>query len=540
MKKLLALSLAIVMLAAVFVVPASAADDKPYAGVKLTWWVKLHENLKGVEVDGKAVTNLAQTKWYQAVHDATGIEIEFIHPAAGEDANEFNMLTAVPDEMPDIVEYSWTAYPGGASAAIADDVIMPLNDAIKAGKTPNLKAILDNEVAIDKAVKTAAGDYYVFPFLRGTTFEDNNCLFTSGFYMRGDILKELNLEIPETIDEWYNVLTAVKAAHPDMIPFITRTEWMNQIWTPGFDNYWDYYVENGVVKNGITEDSHYEYLKTMRKWYAEGLIDQDYLTHTKANDGRAEMAAGNAFATYDACGGGASNIFPKLLKDGKIKDESDMVTTVPVTSVKGQNSKFSKMNGLYDASGSSAAISKRLADEGGQKLEAALWLLDWMYSEEGHMINCFGIEGESYNMVDGYPVFTDVVLNNPEIPSVAGALSVYARGHQNGPVVQDTRVNDQYYSYTAQIAGMKLWTKTDFGSYMYPAGAAIATDDADDFATITANVKTYREENEAKWITGKAELTDEAWKAYCEQMEAFGLSRAIQYKQAAYDAFMAN
>ena len=37
MKKLLALSLAIAMLAAVFVVPASAADDKPYAGVKLTW-----------------------------------------------------------------------------------------------------------------------------------------------------------------------------------------------------------------------------------------------------------------------------------------------------------------------------------------------------------------------------------------------------------------------------------------------------------------------------------------------------------------------
>jgi putative aldouronate transport system substrate-binding protein len=186
-----------------------------------------------------------------------------------------------------------------------------------------------------------------------------------------------------------------------------------------------------------------------------------------------------------------------------------MVTTVPVTSVKGQNAKFSKMNGLYDASGSSAAISKRLADEGGEKLEAALWLLDWLYSDEGHMINCFGIEGESYNMVDGYPTFTDIVLNNADGLNVAAALSIYARGHQNGPVVQDTRVNDQYYSYTAQIAGMHLWTKTDFGEYMYPAGAAIATDDADDFATITANIKTYKEEMEAKWITGQQELTDE-------------------------------
>ena len=540
MKRLLALSLSLMMLAAMFAVPALAADDKPYAGVKLTWWVKLHENLKGVSVDGKPVENLAQTKWYQAVHDATGIEIEFIHPAAGQEGTEFNMLTATPDEMPDIVEYSWTAYSGGASAAIADEIIMPLNDAIASGKTPHLKAILDNEVDIYKAVKTADGDYYVFPFLRGTTYENNNCLFTSGFYMRGDILRELNLEVPETFEEWDTVLRAVKEAHPDMVPFITRTEWMNQIFAPGFDNFWDYYVEDGVVKYGLTEDSRYEYLKAMRTWYKDQLFDQDYLTHTKANDGRGLMAAGNAFATYDACGGGASNIFPNLLADGKIQDESDMVTTVPVTSVKGQNAKFSKMNGLYDASGASAAISKRLADEGGEKLEAALWLLDWMYSDEGHMINCFGIEGESYNMVDGYPTFTDVVLHNPDGLGIAAALSIYARGHQNGPVVQDTRVNDQYYGYTAQIAGMKLWTRTDFGEYMYPAGAAIATDDADDFATIANNMKTYKEEMEAKWITGQAELNDETWKAYVAQMEAFGLSRAIQYKQDAYDAFMAN
>ena len=335
MKKLVALCLALAMLATLMVT-ALADESKPYEGVKLTYWVKLHENL-----DAAKVTNMAETRWYEAVKDATGIEIEFIHPAAGQDGTEFNLLTAVPDEMPDIVEYSWTAYPGGASAAIDDEVIISLNDVIASGKAPNLKAILDNEVDIDKAVKTADGDYYVFPFLRGTTYEDNNCLFTSGFYMRGDILKELGLDVPETIDEWDTVLHAVKAAHPDMIPFITRTEWMNQIFTPGYDNFWDYYVEDGVVKNGITEDSHYEYLKKMAEWYADGLIDPDYLTHTKAGDGRGLMAAGNAFATYDACGGGASNIFPFLLEAGLISDESDMVTTVPVTSAKGKNAKFS-------------------------------------------------------------------------------------------------------------------------------------------------------------------------------------------------------
>ena len=119
MKKLISLCLALAMLAT-FVMPALAAEDKPYEGVKLTWWMGLHENLRNA-----GVTNMDQTYWYQAVKEATGIEIEFIHPATGQESTEFNLLTAVPDDMPDIVEYNWTAYPGGASAAIADEVIAP-------------------------------------------------------------------------------------------------------------------------------------------------------------------------------------------------------------------------------------------------------------------------------------------------------------------------------------------------------------------------------------------------------------------------------
>lgn len=525
MKKTLALILAVALLATMFVMPAVAENDKPYAGTKLTWWLELNSNLTNV------TDNLAKTKWYEAVYDATGIEIEFMHPAAGNAAAEFGTLTASA-ELPDIIEFNWTSYPGGASAAVADEIVISLNDAMDAGKTPNLSKVLADNGEIDRSVRTADGEYYCFPCLRGTSYENNNCLFTSGFYMRGDILKELGLEIPETIQEWDTVLRAVKAAHPDMIPFGTRTEWLNQIFCPGYDNFWDYYVEDGVVKNGLIEDGHYEYLKTMASWYADGLIDPDYLTHTKAGDVRGLMAAGGVFATYDACGGGASAIIPALLQSGDIADESDIVTTMPVCSTKGENAKFSKMNGLYDASTASAAITADC-----KNVDAALWLLDWFYSDEGRMLNCFGIEGESYNMVDGYPTFTDVILHN-ETLTVAQALASYCRAQLSGPAIQDIRVNEQYYSYSAQIAGMKIWTKTDYGKYMFPAGAAVATDNADDFATITGNVKTFREESEAKWITGQAELTEETWAAYVAQMKAYGIERAIGYKQAAYDAFM--
>lgn len=528
MNRKLALILCLTLLASLIAMPAMAQEtDKPFAGTKLTYWVRFDEKNTG------AFTNLAESRWYDAIHEETGIEIEFIHPAIGSEDTEFNLLVA-GGEYPDIIEFNWTNYPGGASAAIEDGVIITLDEYVNGGKTPNLKAILDGNSLIDKSIKTSDGHYYVFPFLRGTTFENNNSLFSSGFFMRGDILKALGLEVPETIDEWYTVLTAVKTAYPDMIPFATRTEWFNQIFCPGFDNYWDYYVEDGVVKNGLVEDSHYEYLQAMAKWYREGLIDPDYLTHTKAGDIRKLMAAGSVFATCDASSGGTSNIVPPLLEAGIIQDETDIVTTVPTTSKKGQNAKFAKMNGLYDASGSSVAITTQC-----KNIDAALWLLDWMYSEEGHLINCFGIEGESYTFVDGVPTYTDFIMNNPDGLSISQAQAIYMRS-SNGAVVSDARVGVQLATYTAQKDGMTKWTATDFGNYMYPAGAIVATEYAEDFATITNNIKTYREECEAKWIGGQEELTPEVWEAYKAQMDSYGMSRAIQYKQEAYDAFMAN
>lgn len=168
-----------------------------------------------------------------------------------------------------------------------------------------------------------------------------------------------------------------------------------------------------------------------------------------------------------------------------------------------------------------------------------MYLLDWMYSEQGRTITNWGTEGVSYTVVDGEYTYTDEIMNNPNGLSIAQAQAIYVRP-SNGAAVSDGMVTKVLATYTAQKDGATKWTVTTFGDHMYPAGAAVAADVSEDFATITNNVKTYKEECEAKWITGQEELTPEVWEAYKAQMEAYGLSRAIEYKQAAYDAFMAN
>lgn len=502
-----------------------AADpDKPYAGTTLTYWVPLHANVAA------SVSNLGDTQWAKNVEKETGIHLKFIHPAQNQQDEAFSILVA-SGEYPDIIEYTWNKYTGGPSAAISDGVIKNLNKAMKSN-APNLKKIFDAHPDVAKMVKTQEGDYYCYPFLRGLK-TPNETEFSSGFVIRKDVLDKLGLKVPETIDEWDTVLRAFKK-NGFSVPFTTRKEWMKDVWSPGFDSWGadgGFYVEDGVVKCGLIEKNRKEFLQKMAQWYADGLIDRDYLVADKASC-QTYFTTGKSAATY-APGGQGLGAYVQIMSqaDPNITTK-DIVSAVPVTSVKGKNAKFSKMNQIFDNSGSSAAISTQC-----KHTAAAQWLLDWMYSEKGELAMNFGVEGESYNMVDGQPVYTDTILKNPDGLTVDRALALYTRGSMSGPLVQDERWLKQYYSLDNQQEALKLWTHTDMGKYAYPP-AIIANKDSEKFANIMSNVNTLSDEMEAKFIAGTASLN--GWDDYVKQLKDFGIEDALKMKQKAYDQYMKN
>ncbi|MFR8337370.1 MAG: hypothetical protein ACLVAW_12230 [Eisenbergiella massiliensis] len=130
--------------------------------------------------------------------------VEFQHPASGREKEQFNLIVA--DDLPDIMEWQWVKqYPGGPEKAIKDGVIIPLNDIFDQ-YCPNIKKYLAENPEVDKMIKTDDGNYFAFPFIRG---EDKLC-YTVGGFIRQDWLDELGLEVPTTVDEWHEVLTAFK------------------------------------------------------------------------------------------------------------------------------------------------------------------------------------------------------------------------------------------------------------------------------------------------------------------------------------------
>ncbi|CAM3813181.1 extracellular solute-binding protein [Marinicrinis lubricantis] len=484
----------------------------------LTYWAALPKSLTGVKSEHSEVP------FYQEWQKRTGVQVEFTAPPANQVEESFNVMLA-SGELPDVIEYNFLGFPGGPEKAIEDGYILELNDLIDQ-YAPNYKKYLQEHPEIDKMVKTDDGSYYAFPTIR----EDDSQVTFQGPLIRKDWLDELGLPVPETIDEWETALRAFKekkgAAAP--ISFISKPRVLNELGNGAFVGAFgvtrDFYLEDGEVKFGPAEPGYKDFLALFRDWYAEGLLDKDIATvDSKVLD--ANIASGETGATWGLTGGGIGKWDP-LLKEQN-PNASIVAAPYPVLE-KGTMPKFGQRDYAYSP-GYMAAISGTT-----EHAELAVRMLDYAYSEEGHMFFNFGIEGVSYEMVDGYPKYTDLLMNNPDKLAPAQAMSLYIRGNTGGPFVIDKRVTEQYLSMPEQREAVAIWQKTDMTKHQLPLVTPTPEESAE-FARIMADVNTLVDEMTLKIILGAEPL--DAFDSYVEKLKSVKLDRAIEIKEAALERY---
>ncbi len=59
--------------------------------------------------------------------------------------------------------------------------------------------------------------------------------------------------------------------------------------------------------------------------------------------------------------------------------------------------------------------------------------LDFHFSKEGTLLKYFGIEGQTYTMVNNEPVYTDHIKKNPEGLPIMDAIAKYCRDGNPSP-----------------------------------------------------------------------------------------------------------
>lgn len=479
----------------------------------LTYWCDLNTNVAA------NYANLGETPFGKGLMENTGVDIEFMHPPTGQGEEQFNLMLADGD-LPDLLEYHWMNYTGGPEKAISDGYIYELTDIIN-DYCPNLKAYLEKNPDIDRMVKTDEGHYYMFPFIRG----DEQLRVTLGLMVRQDWLDELGLEVPTTMDEWHEVLTQFKEKKGAQAPFSYEYT-MGSLtddnpFCYAFDACRNFYLgTDGQVHYGAVEDGYKQYLETMHQWYVEGLIDPDIATQ-QFDQVSAKMTNGTSGASIGWAGSRMGVWTTAALET----DPKYALSPAPVPTLKkGEKAAMGQIDNAVPNQGGVAITTSC------KNVEAAARLLDWAYSDEGHMFYNFGVEGESYTLEAGEPVYTDQILKNPDGLPVAQAMSAYIRGNYNGPFVQDIRYLRQYYTYDGQKESNAVWGDNDGKLHKLPP-ITPTSEESDQFSAIMNEISTYRDEMTIKYILGTEDIG--TFDSYVSTIESMGLDKALEIENAA-------
>jgi putative aldouronate transport system substrate-binding protein len=465
-------------------------------------------------------TNLGETPYGKAWQEKTGIKVQFLHPPAGSTNEQFNLLIA-SNNMPDIMERNWlNAYPGGPQKVIEDGIILRLNDIIDK-YAPHLKAVLTAHPEWDRMIKTDNSDYYVFPSIGGEI-----PFIWRGPMIRKDWLDELNLSVPETYDEWHTALQAFKTKKGAAAPLS-----MISISAINFDFMYGYGVDrnffvddDGKVRYGSIENGFRDYLAMMNQWYKEGLFDPDFATVT-IQQVTAKITSG---VTGASCGGLGVQM-GTWTNTARATTPQFELTAAPYP-VRKKGDKSTIINADYAYSGGfSAAITSSCKNP-----ELAARLLDWNYSPEGSLFNNFGVEGVSYTMKDGEPIYTDLLMKNPNGWSLAQSLAAHVRAGYGGPFITDSRYLEQYMALPEQKNGSRIWAIDDPYKHKMPPMTP-TPEESREYGRIMSEVTTYADEMMIKFILGTESLSN--WDSYVNTIKRMGIDRAVEIQNAALARF---
>lgn len=477
-------------------------------------------------INGQGAANVFETPFGKAWQEATGVTVEAVQ-LSGDDA--MNLYFA-GGELADIILYNnFNNYSGGATKAIKDGIIEPLNDYLE--YMPDMVEALHRDESFWKQSTLDDGTVIGAPFVR----EDVKLRTSAGLIVRQDWLDELNMEVPQTPDEVYEVLKAFKEQKGAEAPFtLTCSWWLKQIGlnhglltSPFGLVKTNFYQVDGVAHYGFYEQEYKDVLAWLNKLYTEGLLDQNFQTVDQATQ-NANIMNGVSGMTIGSTGG---NLGSYLNTMAESDPDYNLTGMSPLVANRGDVA----MSTHFDnpITGYFSVITPQCKDK-----ELAAKFLNYAYTEEGEMLCNFGIEGVSYEMVDGYPTYTDLILHNEDGLTVQEAMSQYCAAAVGlTSFMQQEEYVEQYYALDQQKAALEAWSTSNAKDYQMPA-LTMTEDESKVLSKYQTDIDTYIEEMMIKYITGMESL-DTFETEYLPTLKQMGVEDIIAAYQTALDRYNA-
>ena len=464
------------------------------------------------------------------IQAATGVRMKFYEVSPTGASEKFNLMV-IGNDLTDIIQPT-DYYVGGLGAALDDDVIIDLTDIIEDNAPVYYDMLMNktNQTTIDTVLVNGR-------HLSMNTIKDE-AVSDMGLITRGDWLDELNLDVPETLGEFTDMLYAIKEKYnPKQTLYVNsdaEIQGLNGVFgtnifkianNTGVAAYVD---EDGTVKSGLTDPRFREYLEWFHQLYVDGIIYSDFYANASteseawglitANDVGVWRLGADTIAKvsgYEAeIPGAYGQAIPKLVKEHG--DKFLMASDVSLSDNKGYS------------------ITPACEEP-----ELALQFFDWFFSEEGTLLANFGIEGDTFTYDEnGDPQFNEFITNNPD-PNLSMMFAVILNTFNQTPMYNI--VSKMWVGYTPEeTAAIHLWSDTsnDDTTGTIPTAAALTSEETNLISSQMTAVISVAEENILKFMTGAQEINDSNWDSYVAEVEGSGLQECLDVQQSAYEGYL--
>lgn len=513
---------------------STAQEEGQYTGEPEPLTLPLSEEPKTITVYARnsssgVLSDYGQLKAFQEAAERLGVTIEWIMPAQGSESDQFNLMVA-SGEYPDIIFWDFSSTPMKLTGLLDDGIVIPMDNLIRQ-YAPNYLAWLESDEAMMKQALSDEGTYNAMYKLE----PDPARLVTAGPTIRKDLLDKYDLEVPVTIDDWHEVLTVIKENESSVTTPVTAMKGTDgsvhiTMFMPAYHTYTSFHndVDTGEIVYGPMTENYKAFLTTMAQWYAEGLIDPEYMT-TDYQTAIGNVTSGKSVAGYMMVGGMIGNITQNVRATNP---EFELVGAPWPVLNEGEQQHTINPEANIRVGGMAGAVTKDCVYP-----VLAVKLMDYFYSEEGADLLNWGIEGESYTITDGKKTYTDAVLNDPDGKTVAEAIQQWAQPLQGFTKPMEYEAWKQItLVLPEQIAANETWSAGV--SDMILPNLELPSDKNSDYTKIMNDVSTYMNEMSMQFITGQIAVED-GWDSYVQTLKDMKVETACTYMQEAWDAFNA-
>ncbi|RXZ80449.1 extracellular solute-binding protein [Paenibacillaceae bacterium] len=374
----------------------------------------------------------------------------------------------------------------------------------------------------------ADGSMYYFKETSTPRFpSDKGMLIQNASAYRYDLFEKHNIKMPETFDELYEAAKELKELYPNKYPINTRWKSLRSIFNANHvqnEIYWD----GGKFVHGIFEPGYRDALEFAYKLYAGGLLDPEYLVDT---DDLIKQKAlnGDNFIWLTQWFTDPAN-YTRTANDGKIF----AVSLYPANPKYGTAWQNAVNANTPDLGWGAYCISSTAKNP-----EELIKFIDLQYDPEVMRLLTWGIEGTTYELnSEGNPTFVDE-FKNADDPWVVGdkygirASKSYRPGLQvsndASAFVDFAAIDFTYFDGKYEEVAIEKneflrnlpMPQNEYVPAWYDAPTVQFTqDESQQIAEIMTPIKTYIEEQEARFVSGKESFDN--WDSFINKVKGMG------------------